>query len=630
MGFKGGLSGQFLSRPLTRAQRVDVMVPRWIFAGVRPLLSLKLTAARDRWYADILFSPMLWCIAASIYCVVVPLGLDIPALADRLGDSDDALRLVNVRDLVGVGAWFDATVARIGAPEPLLSHWSRLVDLPLAAGLVLLRPLLGVDGAELAVRVLWPSALLFGLLLVVARDAFHRGGVWACAFAILLVVTCDSALTQFRPGRIDHHNIQILCAVAGALLLARGFEEPRLGLPAGLSFGIGLAVGLEAIALVVPALALAAAIGLWQPRLAPGVRNAVLAMSATLLAAFVLTIPPSRWLDMRCDTLSLNLVLLVGLCSAGLWAAQRFSGTGNAAASYVIAAIPAAFGLVLYAWLEPACLAGPMGQLNPALKPIWLDEVVETKSISWLIANHPATGLTFLAFVIGGTAAQLALLRRRPDVATGFATVVVVLAVLLGFWQIRLMSYASWLVIPPLAIWCAGLRYHAAFSNPLALLGATLLLSQTFMGVVMTTAVAAVRQVAPASSTAPSANVLPCYASSSVRPLVALPPGLVAADIDLGPFILATTPHRALAAPYHRLDRGILATHVLLEGPPEQAKKQIDTLAVDYIALCAVQGQKATSGSLRALLLAGQAVPFLEEAKLQAGGPVRFWRVVRP
>jgi hypothetical protein len=606
--------------------------PLDFLAGVRQLLLLKLTAARDRWLADILSSPMLWCVAATIFCILVPLGLDIPALADRLGDSDDALRLVGVRDLVAGGAWFDATVARIGAPEPLLSHWSRLVDLPLAIGLVLLRPLFGAEGAELALRVLWPAILLFGLLCVVARDAFDRGGGWACLFAILFTVTCDSALTQFRPGRIDHHNIQILCAVAGLLLLARSFEDSCLGLPAGLSFGIGLAVGLEAIALAVPALALASAIGLWQPRSAPGVRNAAIAMSATLLAAFLLTTPPARWLDIRCDTLSLNLVLLTGFCSAGLWAAQRLSGADTAAARCAIAGVLAAFGLVLYAWLDPACLAGPMGQLNPALKAIWLDEVVETRSASWLIVNHPAAGLTFLAFVMGGTAAQLALFRRKPDAVTGFSTAVVVLAVLLGFWQVRLMSYASWLVIPSLAVWCAGLRHRAAFSNPFALLGATLLLSQTVMGVVMTTAVAAVRHVSPASITAPgpSANVLPCYASSSVRPLAALPPGLVAADIDLGPFVVATTPHRVLAAPYHRLDKGILANHALLDGPPDQARKQINMLEVDYVGLCAVQGQKATPGSLRALLLAGQTVPFLREAKLGADGPVRFWRVVRP
>ena len=48
----------------------------------------------------------------------------------------------------------------------------------------------------------------------------------------------------------------------------------------------------------------------------------------------------------------------------------------------------------------------------------------------------------------------------------------------------------------------------------------------------------------------------PCFRSANVRRLAALPPGLVAADIDLGPYIVALSPHRVVAAPYHRLEQG--------------------------------------------------------------------------
>ena len=78
------------------------------------------------------------------------------------------------------------------------------------------------------------------------------------AFAVMLVATSAVALAQFRPGRIDHHNAQILCAVAGLLFLARSLDEKRAGWIAGCLLGLGLAIGYEAIALVVPALGLAA------------------------------------------------------------------------------------------------------------------------------------------------------------------------------------------------------------------------------------------------------------------------------------------------------------------------------------------------------------------------------------
>jgi hypothetical protein len=49
-----------------------------------------------------------------------------PSLREYLGDPDDALRLVAVRELLKDWHWFDPTLARVGAPEPLLSRWSRL------------------------------------------------------------------------------------------------------------------------------------------------------------------------------------------------------------------------------------------------------------------------------------------------------------------------------------------------------------------------------------------------------------------------------------------------------------------------------------------------------------------------
>ena len=87
----------------------------------------------------------------------------------------------------------------------------------LAALIAALSPLLGRDAAELVIRIVWPAALFFALALIVAREAQRRAGPVAAAFALFLVITSAMALAQFRPGRIDHHNAQILCAVAGLL-----------------------------------------------------------------------------------------------------------------------------------------------------------------------------------------------------------------------------------------------------------------------------------------------------------------------------------------------------------------------------------------------------------------------------
>ena len=153
-------------------------------------------------------------------------------LSDWLGDTDDAVRLVAVRELLAGAPWFDTTLPRIGAPEPLVSHWSRLIDLPLALLMLLLRPLFGVEGAEIAARIAWPTVLFFVLQLVLVEAQLPPRRAWAPAFVFTLPVLSPCALVQFKPGRIDHHNAMILCAVAGVLFLARSLEESAsLGLP---------------------------------------------------------------------------------------------------------------------------------------------------------------------------------------------------------------------------------------------------------------------------------------------------------------------------------------------------------------------------------------------------------------
>lgn len=63
-----------------------------------------------------------------------------------------------------------------------------------------------------------------------------------------------------------------------------------------------------------------------------------------------------------------------------------------------------------------------------------------------------------------------------------------------------------------------------------------------------------------------------CFYASSLRTLATQRPGLIAADLDLGPYIVALTPHWVVAAPYHRLHQGILANHAILEASRAQAE----------------------------------------------------------
>jgi hypothetical protein len=596
---------------------------------------------QPRWAALGLWAtaPLVLALLATAFLVIAALAGPGPSLSEWLGDTDDAVRLVTVRELIGGAPWFDTTLPRSGAPEPLVSHLSRLIDAPLAALIIALTPLLGVEQAELVMRFVWPALLFFALALIVAREAHRRAGPVGAAFAIVLITTSAVALAQFRPGRVDHHNAQILCAVAGLLLLARSLDDRRAGWIAGGLLGLGLAIGYEAIALVVPALGLAALVAVWQSWREPrahgnGVACAAAGAATVLFAALAATIPPAHWLDVHCDALSLNLVLLAGCGAAGLWAATATNARLSIRAGLL--GVGLAIGAGLYTGLQPACLAGPFGQSSPALKTLWLDHVMETKSIFWLAASHPASALATIVFVLAGAAAQIALWRRQPNASIGLAAVFVALAAVLGCWQIKLMPYACWLAALPLAVWAAGLRGTASLSPAAVRLAAVVLLSQATLDAAFGALLAPFqRTVDPAATAADTGDPRrACFRSSNVRALAAVQPGLVAGDIDLGPYVVALSPHRVVAAPYHRLEQGIFAGHTITQGTPEQARRLLEALHVDYLALCADRSgdksatQKGTARGLSAQLLTGDRFAFLHELTLPTDGAIRVWRVM--
>ena len=93
-----------------------------------------------------------------LFLVWVALGLvatlaSLELLASQQIRGDDALRLVEVRDLVAGQGWYDLHHYRINPPEGVITHWSRLVDVPIALVLLILTPLLGAHGAEVAAMV---------------------------------------------------------------------------------------------------------------------------------------------------------------------------------------------------------------------------------------------------------------------------------------------------------------------------------------------------------------------------------------------------------------------------------------------------------------------------------------------
>ncbi|MBA3578225.1 MAG: AcrB/AcrD/AcrF family protein, partial [Sphingomonas sp.] len=60
-----------------------------------------------------------------------------------LGDTDDNMRMMQVRALLQGQDWFDLRQYRLNPPFGANMHWGRLVDLPIAGLILLFRPLVG-------------------------------------------------------------------------------------------------------------------------------------------------------------------------------------------------------------------------------------------------------------------------------------------------------------------------------------------------------------------------------------------------------------------------------------------------------------------------------------------------------
>jgi len=589
-----------------------------------------LSALADTFGRRMAPSPVLAWSLLALACIAFQF-LAKADLGGFLGDTDDATRLVEVRELMAGASWFDVVLPRFNPPDGLASHWSRLIDLPLALLISLFATVMTPASAELATRALWPLIMLLAMLYVLARSAEIAGGRAAAAIALMLAATCSTALGQFNVGRIDHHNAQILGAVGGVLLLFVLPRAPQLALAAGALSGFSVAVGYEGLPLVLLGAGLAALWGVIDTAVRRAVLSYSVALAGTVAAAFIATTRPAAWSQIHCDALSGNLVVLIGVGVAGLAAVLTRGGSWPVPYRLLALATAGAAGIASYGALEPQCLLhGPFGQVPAELKTAWLDQILETRSLFSQFSMAPAQTLGELAFFLVGICAQLRRWWLRRDPADLILALILVFAVALGCWQIKFAPYASWLACLPVALTIAGFTGTMRVPARTGWLAGILLANQSTLSV-LALAVEAL-PAAPADAKAQLAQEISCMATAASRALNHAPKGLVIADTDLGPFIVATTGHSVLSAPYHRIPNAILATQRLFAGSAAEALPQLTRMHADYVAFCPdklVSGlsEDGEEASLYAHLKRGEIPGYLSRVALPEATPIQLYRI---
>ena len=548
--------------------------------------------------------------------------------AQTLADTDDAMRLAQLRDWLGGQGWFDLNQRRVAGGYE--SHWSRLVDAGLAGTLWVFGRFTEPALAERLMRTTWPMLWLLPTIAGTAAIAWRIAGREAALIALLLAVVGLPAFHQFRPGRIDHHNVQI---ALGVLAVAAAVWSDRLrwaATAAGAVTGFAMAVGLECLPYLMVCGVAVAARYVVDAKGGQAAADYGLALAAGSLVGFLVIVAPDHWTRGVCDAIAINWVALTVIGGSGLALAARFAGERMPIRLAQMLAVGMAATALLVA-IEPRCLRGPYAMMDPAVWPIWLAHVREMKPLLTLTIESPLTGIAIAAFPAMALAAAFVLGRSRElrgDFGFLVATAAFAVAALTTLAAIKSASYATWLAMPLVACFALHLFRLLALES---------LVPRAAVGVLLTPAVLSLGAITIANAAGFGAHDSfnrsepdVCFKTESYAALAQLPPGLVATDIDYGSFILALTPHRVVAAPYHRLSAGILTAHRALSVPPDEARGVLARTHADYVAICGKSGLRGLGTAEREASLWGRlqggAVPGWLEP-LPAAGPFAVYRV---
>jgi hypothetical protein len=576
--------------------------------------------------------PLLWLAAA--------VALALPSIRGGVFDAmstDDAMRLVQVRDLIDGQGWLDLFQHRLNPPGTPM-HWSRVVDVPLAALILLLRPLIGTHGAETVTLFLWPALLLAAALVLVAAIArqMSNGVASVRIAAVVLAVLSAPALIHFRPGAIDHHNAQIDLLLALVLLTSQIEQSAVKAALGGLVASLSLAIGIEMLP-AIAAIGLALS-GLFILRGASvsrqiGAFGAALAASSFLLAAALLPLP-SLALPV-CDSIGGPLLLLVAGGGIGLIIMVAIDRYHSAFRLRLATGAVSAVALVgAFLLLFPECIASPYAQLDPLVVSLWVDKVFESMSLATMLRLSPEKVLGFYGFPLMTMGfASAALIRSNAARRFCWISGIMTLAALIGFsfWEMRGTAAASMVAAPIFAASLAILWPTLAPGRNLLLL-ALAASPASFAALGLSTKPLIDLIFKPRMTTA-ERDASTCQTVSDVAFLRRLPKGRVMAPIDLGPAILAETDHVIFAAPYHRNNDGNAAMFELMLAPIPTARQILWDRRVDYVVICSAAPEqdfvKLAPDGLAARLGRGETPDFLEQLDLGPPHKISVWRVRR-
>lgn len=581
---------------------------------------------RERLWPAILLA---WGLAATVLCAA--LAPTIVAL--RFPDPDDAMRLLEVRDWLSGQSWWDVAQHRLnGGDFPM--HWSRLVDLPLAAVLLLFDRLAGEPMATRIAMTSVPMLTLLGVMAAVACVSRRLTDAETARLSMLLAPLSIPLIYQLRPLRIDHHGWQIVLAIAAVALLV-GSPTPRRGTLAGLTLATLVTISMEGLPIAATIAGVAALGWAIEPRRGRFAMTLIGSFFLAALALHVVTRGPGMFAP-ACDAMSPAWLAVLGIGAAGTIAATLIDPATRAMRLGLLAAC----GVICLTTLRlaaPACLQGPFATLDPLVRTIWYDHVSEGLPL-W--QQTPGWGIITIALPLVGLAGSVRALRASTGEARArwlLMLGVLIPATLLCCLVNRTGATANALALPGAASLLLAMLVRArAVRGVLPRIAATagaLLVASPGLAAGATLSVLTVIAPARAAETAIAGRARQgCDTFDQIRALGRLRPATIFLPLDVSPDLIATTGHRAIAGGYHRGGAAMHRVLAAFTGSPTRAERIVRATGATYVAGCPSLNEtelykSVAPGGLWARLERGEPIGWLAPVAMP-GSPVLLWRVI--
>ncbi|PAX07244.1 hypothetical protein [Sphingomonas lenta] len=547
-----------------------------------------------------------------------------------LGDTDDNMRMMQVRALLDGQGWYDLRQYRLSPPQGFDIHWSRIVDLPLA-GLILFFRLFTTDQwAERLAAGIAPLLPLGLVALAIGATARRLVGPNAWMLALPFLAGAQTLMSMYMPMRVDHHGWQLACLA----LTVAGLCDPRQargGLTVGLASAVSLSIGLEMLPYCAMAGAIIALRWVWDRAEAVRLQVYALSLGGGAALGYVLFASYANRV-LRCDALTPVWLSAVVVAAALLLLVARVDSRSRGV-RFGLALAAGAVVAVGFALLYPQCLTRPE-QVSDELARTWLNHVREAKPIY----EHPSrVWLQIVSLpIIGLVGALLAAWRaRRSEWAVGWAAVALftAFACAMLLWQARAGPAAQLLAVPGAVAlaWPALLRLFGK-PAPVWIAGGAavaLVASGSFARVLVSYGAV---QKASASTLRVNRAGARCNALPNLAKLNGYPRQIVFTHNDLGPRLIATTHHSAISGPYHRNGEAILDVHRAFRGPPERARAIMKRRGATLMLVCPDFAESTvyrarSPGGFYDRLAKGERFPWLEPMPLPKESPFRLYRI---